>query len=47
MAAPDSAQAEAFRQVARNVAAGVEALAPGDAGKSDALGGLLNRFKKG
>lgn len=45
LAAPASAQAEAFRHVARNVAAQVRDSA-GDTGK-DPLGGLLSRFKSG
>lgn len=42
IAAPDSAQAQAFRQMARNVIERVDEVAGADAG--DAFGGLLNQF---
>jgi len=45
VAAPDSVQAQAFRQVARNVVAQVEEETAG--GVEDAFGGLLNRFGQG
>lgn len=44
LAAPQSAQAEAFRQVARSVAAQVEAL--DQEPPADPLGGLLKRFQR-
>ena len=44
-AAPESAQAEAFRTIARNVAAGAAAMQLAASGERTGLSGLLNRFK--